>query len=81
LPERRQHRDWIPHVLEQSHRDDGVKLRAVERRIEIQHIGSPTMTRSANVADPAGASCRVSTTDTRTPALESDRDRATCRAR
>ena len=36
--------------------------------------GSPTTRRSERVADPAGTSSRVSTTDTRHPALESDRD-------
>ena len=74
LAERRQHPDRIPHVLEQPHGDDGVKLRAVERRIEIQRIG---IADDDAIRERRGSGrCVVPRLDDRhaTPALESDRD-------
>ena len=49
-----------------------VELHAVERRCRSNVSGSPTITRSEKLTEPAGASCRVSTTETRHPALEND---------
>ena len=74
LAERCQHPDRIPHVLEQPHGDNGVELRTVERRVEIQCIGIADDDAVREGRGSGGASCRVSTTDTRHPTLESVRD-------
>ena len=82
LAERRQHPDRIPHVLEQPHGDDGVELRAVERRIEIQRIGiadDDAVRERRGLRQARRAASRPPTRDTRR--WRATATAATCRAR